>query len=94
MIKQSVTTRLYCTRDSGLSNSAPKGCLRRATRGSARGRIVQPSRATREILVEGGANPGMNQKVLFHPREVVCGLDRHVPERGGSSHDKHGSGES
>ena len=34
-------------------------------------------------MVEGGTNPGMDQKVLFHPREVVCGLDRHVPERGG-----------
>ena len=36
MIKLSVATRLYCTRASGASNSAPNGCRSRATSRSAR----------------------------------------------------------
>lgn len=69
--------RLYCTRDCGVNNSAPNACMRRATRCSA-----QPRRGVRNPG-EDETHPGVDENKIFHPKEVVRGLDFDVPERGG-----------
>ena len=85
MIKLYVMTRLYCARDSGVSNSAPKGCMRRATRRSARAVSSNPGPAARreKSWSRRGADPSPDQRKIFHPGGVVRGLDLDVPERGG-----------
>ena len=80
MIKLSAATRLYSTLDTCSNKSAPNGCLRRTTKPECPYRLVEPSRSTREILVEQMADLWVNEVEIIHGGQVVSCRNLYVTE--------------